>query len=181
MIIHGRHVQELFSADAIAAEVERIAEEIAAHTPGDNANLMLVSVLKGAFVFTADLMRALHRVGIAPEVEFISLSSYGAGTSGGEVRLFRDIERPVDGRDVILVEDILESGRTVDVARKLMLERGARSVRVAVLLDKPGHRKVAIEADHVGFVCPDKFVVGYGLDAAYRFRELPFVGYLTED
>lgn len=178
---HGRTVLELFSEDQIRTEVDRIAEEIADHYGKDAGNLMLVSVLKGAFVFTADLMRALSRQGVAAEVEFVSLSSYGAGTEGGEVRLFRDIERPVDGRDVILIEDILESGRTVSLAQKLMFERGAKSVRLAVLLDKPGHRKVAIEGDHVGFSCPDKFVVGYGLDAGYLFRELPFIGYLVEE
>ncbi|EAU43380.1 hypoxanthine phosphoribosyltransferase protein [Fulvimarina pelagi HTCC2506] len=178
---HGRTVLELFAEKQIETEVDRIATEIATHCSGDPSNLMLVAVLKGAFVFTADLMRALSRKGVAPEVEFISLSSYGAGTVGGEVRLFRDIERPVDGRDVVLVEDILESGRTVALARKLMWERGAKSVRLAVLLDKPGHRKVEIEAEHVGFTCPDKFVVGYGLDAGYRFRELPFIGYLVEE
>ena len=125
-------------------------------------------------------MRALYRQGLSPEVEFVSLSSYGGGTTGGDVRLLRDIERPVAGRTVLLVDDILESGRTVRFARDLMAERGAKETRLVVLLDKAMRRKIEIEADHVGFSCPDHFVVGYGLDAGHRFRELPFVGRVVD-
>ena len=142
----------------------------------------MLSVLKGSFVFAADLLRALHKAGLSPEVEFISLSSYGAGTvSSGELRVVRDFDSDVAGRDVLLVDDILESGRTLAFARDLLLDRGARRVAIAVLLDKPGKRKVRLDADHVGFVCPDAFVVGYGMDVAHAYRELPFVGIVENE
>jgi hypoxanthine phosphoribosyltransferase len=170
--VRGRAIRVLFSAEAIAARNAALAAEIAAAGYRD---LLVVSVLKGSFVFAADLLRALHAAGLSPEVEFISLSSYGAGTvSSGTVTVVRDIEEDVAGRDVLLVDDILESGRTIGFTRGLMLKRGARRVGIAVLLDKKRPR--TIEADHVGFVCPDEFVVGYGMDAAHAFRELPFVG-----
>ncbi|RFC64310.1 hypoxanthine phosphoribosyltransferase [Fulvimarina endophytica] len=181
MIVSGQRIEELFGEAEIAREVERIAREIEAGLPKDGAGLLVLCVLKGAFVFTADLIRALSRLGVSPEVDFLSVSSYGAGRTSGELRLTRDIEGSVAGRDVVIVEDILESGRTLAFAGDLARTRGARSVRSVVLLDKRGHRKADIEPDHLGFVCPDKFVAGYGMDAGYRFRELPFVGAVTED
>jgi len=176
--VRGRAIATLFSQEEIAAEIERLASEIAATAPDD---LLVVAVLKGSFVFAADLIRALHRAGVAPEVEFISLSSYGAGTTGGAVRVVRDVETDVSGRNVLMIDDILESGRTIKFARDLMLSRGASAVEVAVLLDKRMKRKAEIEADYVGFDCPDHFVVGYGMDVAHAFRELPFVGRVVED
>ena len=144
-------------------------------------DLLVVSILKGSFVFAADLIRALHAAGMSPEVEFLSLSSYKAGTvSSGAVTVLRDIDSDVSGRDVLLIDDILESGRTLAFARNMMLSRSARRVGIAVLLEKPGKRAASVEADHVGFVCPDLFVVGYGMDVAHAFRELPFVG-VVED
>ena len=171
--VRGKTIETLFDAEAIRAEVLRIAAEIAEEEPTD---LLVVSVLKGSFIFAADLIRALHLVGLAPEVEFISLSSYGSGTQGGEVRVLRDVESEVAGRTVILIDDILESGRTIKFARDLMLERGAAQAKIAVLLDKRMRRKAEVEADFVGFDCPDYFVVGYGMDVGHAFRELPFVG-----
>ena len=176
--VRGRNIETLFSQEAIAAEIERLAGEIAQNAPDD---LLVVAVLKGSFVFAADLIRALHRAGVAPEVEFISLSSYGAGTTGGAVRVVRDVETDVSGRSVLMIDDILESGRTIKFARELMLSRGARAAEVAVLLDKRMKRKAEIEADYVGFDCPDHFVVGYGMDVAHAFRELPFVGIVRGD
>ncbi|WP_102960905.1 hypoxanthine phosphoribosyltransferase [Mangrovicella endophytica] len=175
--VKGKTIETLFSAEAIAAEVRRVAHEVAAGAP---ENLLVVSILKGSFVFTADLIRALHEAGVAPEVEFMSLSSYGAGTKGGDVRIIRDIEGEVAGRTVLIVDDILESGRTIKFARELMLSRGAIGVGIAVLLDKSMRREAAIDADFVGFECPDHFVVGYGMDAGYAFRELPFVGRIVD-
>ncbi len=176
--VRGRTIRVLFDADTIAARNREIAAEIAAAGYRD---LLVVSILKGSFVFAADLIRALHTAGMSPEVEFISLSSYRAGTtSTGKVNLLRDIESDVKGRDVLLIDDILESGRTISFARDLMLKRGAARVAVAVLLDKPGKLAQALTADHVGFVCPDLFVVGYGMDVAHAFRELPFVGVVEE-
>jgi hypoxanthine phosphoribosyltransferase len=167
-------VRVLFDEATIARRNEELARDIAAANP---ENLLVVAVLKGSFMFAADLIRALHRVGLAPQVEFIHLSSYRAGTvSSGQVTILRDVESDVRGRDVLLVDDILESGRTVVFAKDLIMARGAKRVLTAVLLEKPGKRAVNIHADFVGFVCPDVFVVGYGMDVAHAYRQLPFVG-----
>lgn len=167
----------LYDEDAIAERVEAIALAL---SKARTERLLVVAVLKGSFVFAADLIRAMHRAGMAPEMEFIHLSSYGASTkSSGEIKVLRDIESDVAGRDVLLVDDILESGRTLSYARDLIASRGAMSVSIAALLDKPGHRVADLTADYVGFTCPDKFVVGYGMDAAHAFRQLPFIGYVV--
>lgn len=167
-------VRVLFDTETIAARNRGLAADIAAHAP---RNLLVVCVLKGSFVFAADLIRALHGAGVAPEVDFIMLSSYRAGTtSSGTVAILRDIESDVRDRDVLLVDDILESGRTLAFAKDLVAARGASRVLTCVLLEKPGKRAVQVDADFLGFVCPDKFVVGYGMDVAHAFRQLPFVG-----
>jgi hypoxanthine phosphoribosyltransferase len=167
-------VRVLYDESSIARRVDELAREVA----GRNLeNLLVVAVLKGSFMFAADLIRALHRVGLAPQVEFVHLSSYRAGTvSSGQVAILRDVESDVRGRDVLLIDDILESGRTVVFAKDLLMARGAQRVLTAVLLEKPGKRAVTIDADFVGFTCPDVFVVGYGMDVAHSFRQLPFVG-----
>ena len=138
-------------------------------------------MLKGSFVFAADLIRALHKAGLTPEVEFIYISSYGAGTTAGEVKLQRDVDSDVKGRDILLIDDILESGNTMKFTRDLLLSRGAHKVSIVTLLDKSMRRKSDIDADYIGFECPDKFVVGYGMDVGHAFRELPFVGVVTGD
>jgi hypoxanthine phosphoribosyltransferase len=176
--VRGRRIRVLFDAEKIAARNLEVAREIARAGYRD---LLVVSILKGSFVFAADLIRALHGAGLSPEVEFISLSSYRTGMkSTGKVTLIRDVESDVAGRDVLLIDDILESGRTIAFARDLMVKRGAARVAVAVLLEKPGKLAQPLKADHVGFVCPDLFVVGYGMDVAHAFRELPFVGVVEE-
>lgn len=170
----GRRIRVLFSPEEIARRNGEIAGEIAGRTGPD---LLVIAILKGSFVFAADLLRALYGAGLSPEVEFMSLSSYGAGTqSSGEIKVLRDIDLDVKNRAVVLVDDILESGRTLAYAKDLLAARGASAVYTCVLLDKPGHRAANIEADFVGFTCPDLFVVGYGMDVAHAFRELPFVG-----
>jgi len=167
-------IRVLFDAEAIAARNEALAQEIKATAP---EQLLVIAVLKGSCIFAADLIRALHKVGLAPEVEFISLSSYREGTvSTGTVRIVHDVESDVRGRDVVLVDDILESGRTLAYAKDLFAARRARRVLTCVLLEKPGKRAVELDADFVGFHCPDLFVVGYGMDVAHAFRQLPFVG-----
>jgi hypoxanthine phosphoribosyltransferase len=167
-------IRVLFDAGTIAARNEALALEIKAAAP---LQLLVIAVLKGSFIFAADLIRALHGVGLAPEVEFISLSSYRAGTvSTGTVTILHDVESDVRGRDVVLVDDILESGRTLAYAKDLFVARGARRVLTCVHLEKPGKRAVSLDADFVGFQCPDLFVVGYGMDVAHAFRQLPFVG-----
>ena len=171
-------IEVLFGEDEIAARVEALAGEIAARAGGRaSGELLVIVILKGSFVFAADLLRALDRAGVKPRVDFMTLSSYGAGTeSSGRVRLTRDISEDVAGRDVLIVDDILESGRTLAFARDLILGRGARRVETCLLLDKAGRREVPIEADYRGFVIGDRFVVGYGLDLAHRFRGLPYIG-----
>ncbi|MGN6585756.1 MAG: hypoxanthine phosphoribosyltransferase [Rhizobiaceae bacterium] len=177
-VVRGKEIEVLYSASTIARRNLELAKEIAGRRFD---NLLVVSVLKGSFVFAADLIRAMHDVDISPEVEFIFISSYGAGTESSEVRLLRDIDNDVTGRDILVIDDILESGKTLKFIRDLMLSRGANSVSIAALLDKRMRRKADIEADFVGFDCPDHFVVGYGMDVAHAFRELPFVGIVKGD
>ncbi|CAA0106041.1 Hypoxanthine phosphoribosyltransferase [Starkeya nomas] len=172
------HVEVLFDAAAIAERNRELADEIVAAEP---EKLLVIAVLKGSFVFAADLIRAMHAAGLAPEVEFISLSSYrDARVSSGQVTVLRDVETDVRGRDVLLIDDILESGRTLAFAKDLLAARGARRVMVCVLLDKQNKRAVQIEADFVGFECPDYFVVGYGMDVSHAFRQLPFIGHIPD-
>jgi hypoxanthine phosphoribosyltransferase len=170
-------VRVLFDEDQIRQRNAEIAREIAASKPKD---LLVVAILKGSFMFAADLIRELHRAGLKPQVEFMHLSSYRAGTvSSGQVAILRDVESEVRDRDVLLVDDILESGRTLAFAKDLLAARGAR-VTTCCLLEKPGKRAVTINPDFVGFTCPDLFVVGYGMDVAHSFRELPYIGFVEQ-
>lgn len=169
---HVVHV--LFDEVAIASRVEAIAGEIRDAGPKE---LLVIAILRGSFIFAADLVRALHRVGLAPSVEFMQLASYHSGmASSGQVTVIKDIDNQVNDRDVLLIDDILESGRTLAFAKDLLSARGARRVMTAVLIEKPVKRAVQFTADFVGFEAPDKFLVGYGMDVAHKFRELPFVG-----
>jgi hypoxanthine phosphoribosyltransferase len=172
-------VRILFDEVAIAQRNEEIAREVAAVAPKD---LLVVAVLKGSFMFAADLIRALHRAGLTPQVEFLHLSSYRTGTvSSGQVTILRDVESEVRGRDVLLVDDILESGRTLAFAKDLLVARGARRVLATVLLEKRVARAVEVQADFVGFTCPDVFVVGYGMDVGHSYRQLPYVGVVAHN
>jgi hypoxanthine phosphoribosyltransferase len=171
-------ITPLYSEQAIAKRVEELAAEIAALKLADP---IIVAVLKGSFIFAADLIRALQRKGLAPEIDFIFLASYGVGTaSSGEVKVLRDVESELEGRDVVIVDDILDSGRTLAFAKALLSSRGSRSVRTCVLLDKKVQRAAEIEPDFTGFHCPPVFVVGYGTDLAHRYRELPFIGMVSD-
>lgn len=167
-------IEIIFDRDTIARRVQALAVEIA---QADLRDLLVVPILKGSFIFAADLIRALHVAGLSPDVDFLFLASYGTGTaSSGQVTILRDVESQIDGRSVLILDDILESGRTLAFAKTLLASRGARTVMTCVLLDKPAKRAGGIEADFKGFECPDVFVVGYGMDHAHRYRELPFVG-----
>jgi hypoxanthine phosphoribosyltransferase len=169
-------ITPLFSAAEIAARVDALASEIAASSPQDP---IVIAILKGSFIFAADLIRALHREGLKPEIDFIFLASYGAGTvSGGIVEILRDVETDLAGREVVIVDDILDSGRTLAFAKALLEGRGARSVKTCILIDKQVPRAAAIVPDFLGFRCKPVFVVGYGMDLAHRYRELPFIGEL---
>jgi len=174
-IINGKIIDILFTEEAIARRNAEIAAEIAAAQP---RNLLVLPILKGSFVFAADIIRALYRAGVAPEVEFITVSSYGAGLTSGAVRLLHNIQSQIEARDILLIDDILESGKTLHFVSDLLRQQKPHKLALAALLDKPMCRKTAIEADYVGFTCPDKFVVGYGMDAAHAFRQLPFIGTL---
>lgn len=174
----GETITPLFSAADIAARVDALAREIAASSPRD---LIIVAILKGSFIFAADLIRALHREGLEPEIDFIFLASYGVGTvSGGEVKILRDVETDLAGREVVIVDDILDSGRTLSFAKALLERRGARRVKTCILIDKQVPRAAEIVPDYVGFRCKPVYVVGYGTDLAHRYRELPYIGKLEK-
>ncbi len=169
-------VVPLYTAEHIHKRVQTLAAEIA---EAMEEQVMVVALLKGSFMFMADLIRGLHHAGMHPEIDFLGLRSYGNEmVSSQKVSITQDLSDEVVGRHVLIVDDILESGRTLAYARNLILARGALSVRIAVLLEKPGKRAVSLDADFVGFSTPDQFVVGYGLDYANRYRELPFIGVL---
>ncbi len=164
----------LIDKEAIARRVDELVDAIAANT--ETGNLVVIGILKGSFMFLADLMRGLHRHAIHPRIDFLTLSSYGAETaSSGTVQIVHDMREEIVGADILLVDDILDSGRTLAFTRNLLLERGARSVRTCVLLDKRVPRAVELEADYAGFPIDDHFVVGYGLDYDNLYRELPHI------
>ena len=159
----------LYSREEVAAAVRALGERITADYRGKNP--VFICILKGASVFFSDLIR---QVDLPLEIEFMAVSSYGASTkSSGEVRLVKDLDRSILGRDVIIVEDIVDSGHTMDFLLRQLGTRGARSLRLAVLLDKQERRQVPVLAHFVGFALPAGFIVGYGLDYAERFRALP--------
>jgi hypoxanthine phosphoribosyltransferase len=164
----------LIDKNAIAARVDTLVDEIVGSIPP--RNLVVVGILKGSFMFLADLMRGFHRHGVHPRIDFLTLSSYGSGTtSSGTVEIIHDLREDLAGADVLLIDDILDTGQTLAFTKRLMLERGARSVHSCVLLDKRAHRAVEFEADFKCFEIDDHFVVGYGLDYDNLYRELPHI------
>ena len=172
-------VEELFAAETVAARVDAMAREIRAAMP---ASFTLVGVLTGSFVFVADLLRALDRLGAAPKVEFMRLASYGTGTtSAGEVQVLSGLSGRFQGEPVVIVDDIQDTGRTLKVAKRILEDHGAAPIYTCALLDKPERREVDFQADLIGFTIPDVFVVGYGIDWAERFRHLPFIGRVAVD
>ena len=169
------NIKPLLSADEIAKRVETLAKEIANNKP--KGALVLVALLRGSFMFAADLARELHANNVEVELDFLGLCSYGNGTeTTGEVKVTSDTTLPIEDRHVLIIDDILESGYSLICAKAMMHERSAASVQCAVLLEKPGKRKTSVDADYVGFQIEDNFVVGYGLDYAGKYRELPYVG-----
>ncbi len=177
--IHSKpEIEVLFSEEEIATRIKSVAGDIADAGLDD---FVVIAVLSGSFVFAADLIRAFHHYGLSPEVDFLTLSSYGGEMqSSGKVSILRDFNRPVLGRNVLIVDDILESGRTMNFAKKLIMDRGARSVSTCALLDKKNQRVIPVSADFSVFECPDVFVVGYGMDLDHRLRELPYIGRIMQ-
>jgi hypoxanthine phosphoribosyltransferase len=169
-------ITKLFDERDIAVRVDELARLAASRLPGD---FVIVGLLLGSFVFVADLIRALNRLGCNPSVEFVRLSSYGLGReSSGDPRLVGNADLNLAGRAVLLVDDIVDTGRTLLHARDMLREKQAASVLTCTLLDKPSRREVSVEPDLVGFTVPDVFIVGYGIDYANQYRELPFLATL---
>ena len=166
-------IDELISAKVIAARVEALAREISTHFSGTD-KLVVVGLLRGSFVFIADLVRELD---LPVEVDFLEVSSYGNSTeSSREVRVLKDLRGEIEGRDVLLVEDIIDTGYTLKHVLDILATRHPRRIEVCALLDKPSRREVEVKARWIGFEIPDEFVVGYGIDYAQRNRNLPHIG-----
>jgi hypoxanthine phosphoribosyltransferase len=164
----------LIDKKAIANRVDALVDEIV--ETGQPNRLVVIGILKGSFMFFADLMRSFYRHNAHPHIDFMTVSSYGAGTiSSGTVEVIHDIRENLIDADVLLVDDILDSGRTLAFTKKLMMDRGAKSVQSCVLLNKKTNRAVEFEADYAGFEIEDLFVVGYGLDYDNLYRELPHI------
>lgn len=171
-------MKTLYTTEEIEARVDELAREITTdyRDADEGRNLVLVGVLKGSFVFMADLMR---RLPLAHEIDFIAVSSYGASTrSSGSVRLLKDLDTDIKDRDVLLVEDIVDTGNSLAYIRHSFEIREPRSLKVATLLDKKERREQEVDVDYVAFEIPDHFVVGYGMDYDERYRDLPYVGIL---
>ena len=167
----------LLSEEEIKARVQEMGDEL--YDAFQDKNPMFVGVLNGCFIFMADLVRAAQ---LKSELEFIGVSSYKNSTkSSGVVQITRDLQRDISGRNIIIVEDILDSGNTLAFLKNYLMTKGAASITIATLLDKPARREKPIKADYVGFVVPDVFVVGYGLDYAQQYRNMPYIGVLKPE
>lgn len=167
----------LFSAEQLKRRVREIAAEIEKDYAGKE--IMLISVLRGSFVFMADLCRAID---LPCTIDFMSVSSYGKGTtSSGQVQITKDLSEDISGRHVIVIEDILDSGNTLSYLLRLLEHRHPASIRLCTLLDKPDRRTKPVQVHYSGFTIPDAFVVGYGLDYAEKYRNLPYIGILKPE
>lgn len=167
----------LLSEEEIKARVQEMGDQL--YEAFHDKNPLFVGVLKGCFIFMADLVRAAQ---FKSELEFIGVSSYHNGTkSSGVVQITRDLQEDINGRDIIIVEDILDSGNTLMFLKNYLMAKGAASITIVTLLDKPSRREKAITADYIGFVVPDEFVVGYGLDYAQQYRNMPYIGVLKPE
>lgn len=167
----------LITADAIKCRTRQLGQQISRDYEGQD--LLLVCVLKGAVTFLADLMREIT---IPHAIDFMAISSYGASTeSSGVVRILKDLDTNIAGRNVLIVEDIIDTGRTLNYITQNLQTRRPRSVRICTLLSKPSRREIEIPLDYVGFEIPNKFVIGYGLDFAEIYRSLPYIGVLKRE
>ena len=173
-----KDIQEvLFSQQQLEERVSQIAQEITRDYAGQE--IVLISVLRGSFVFMADLCR---RIDLPCTIDFMSVSSYGSGTSStGQVQITKDLSGDISGKHILVVEDILDSGNTLSYLLKLLEQRKPASIRLCTLLDKPDRRVKPVEVHYSGFTIPDAFVVGYGLDYAEHYRNLPYIGILKPE
>ncbi|MCD7774226.1 MAG: hypoxanthine phosphoribosyltransferase [Clostridiales bacterium] len=167
----------LFSEEQLKAVIKSLGEQITRDY--EEKNLLLVSILKGSVIIMADLMREIK---IPAEIDFMAVSSYGGDTkTSGTVKIIKDLDRDIAGYDLLIVEDILDSGKTLSYLKDILTARNPKSIKICTLFDKPERREVPnIKADYVGAVVPDEFIVGYGLDYDQKYRNLPFVGILKE-
>lgn len=169
---NNRGLEVLIPTEVLQTRIRELGAQIAQDYAGRKP--LLVCVLKGAMVFMADLIRAID---LHVNIDFIAVSSYGAGTrTTGEVKIVKDLDGPIEGHDLIFVEDILDTGLTLSYLLENFRSRGAASIKIAALLNKPDRRKADVQLDYKGFDIPDKFVVGYGLDFDERYRNLPYIG-----
>jgi len=167
----------LVTEEELKERIAEIGEEL--YTRFEGKRPLFMGVLKGSFVFMSDLVRACQ---LKSDVEFIAVSSYeNATASSGRVKITLDLQHDITGREVIIVEDILDSGNTLDFLKQYLITKGAVSVTIVTLLDKPARREKAVTADIAGFIVPDEFVVGYGLDYAQEYRNIPYIGVLKEE
>ena len=167
----------LITEEELRECVKKLGEQISRDYQGKN--LLMVSVLKGSVVFMSDLMRSIT---IPAQIDFMSVSSYGSGVkTSGVVKIIKDLDQQLEGKDLLIVEDILDSGMTLSYLSQLLRARNPRSIRIATLLDKPERRTADIQADYYGFRVPDAFVVGYGLDYSEKYRNLPYIGVLKPE
>jgi len=167
----------IFSEVEISNRVKELGAQITQDYAGKSP--LLIGVLKGCFVFLADLSRCID---LECEVRFLTASSYGfSSVTSGKVRIGKDFDYEIESRDVIIIEDILDSGVTLTALRDFISQRSPASLKICSLLDKPARRQVPLEADYLGFICPDEFVVGYGLDYAERYRNLPYIASLMPE
>ncbi len=173
-MIHPDIEQVLYTEEQLRSRVREVGAQITADYAGREP--LLISVLRGSYIFMADLTRA---IGLDVTVDFMAVSSYGAGTaSSGQVEIKKDLSDSIEGKDLIIVEDILDSGNTLYYLMDVLRARKPASIRICALMDKPERRVKPITADYVGFTIPDAFIVGYGLDYAEKYRNLPYVGVL---
>jgi len=166
----------LLTEEQIHECVGRLGRQLASEYAGKNP--VFLGVLKGVVVFFADMIRATP---IPCEIDFLAVSSYGAATNAGQIVMRKDVGIPIENRDVVILEDILDTGKTLQYVVAHLLERHPASLKICTLLDKPERREVEIEADYVGFTIPNEFVVGYGLDYAEKYRNLPYIGVLKPE
>ena len=170
-------MRELYSAEDIATAVRRLGAEISADHP--SGEILIIGVLKGSFIFCADLIRAIE---VPTVIDFVRLASYGSETvSSGIVEFRKDLEMTITDRDVVIVEDIVDSGQTLETLYHLLQQRRPRSLKVCTLIDKRARREVDMEADYVGFTLDDGFIIGYGLDVDERYRNLSNICLLSQD